>query len=130
MKILTAKDEQFHRAVIESERALRKSLARANDQACTLEELLGFRSQLKLLPGDETEIASGLQLVDERHPVWMAVHRLIDVMERDEQTVALRPAQSAEDRAYNNGRAACVADVRAMLLQQWVKARESRRAAL
>ena len=67
-------------------------------------------------------------VVDEQTPLWAAIHLLIDIMERDELAMALRPGLDANDRAYNNGRAAAVADVRSMLVQQWTKALESNRA--
>lgn len=118
---------QAHQAVVESERALRKSLVRAQDDRLSLEELLGFKREIDLQGLDETRIISALLVVDEETPLWIAVHALLNAMERDELGAALRPGLSAEDRAYNNGRAAVLSDFRALLLQQWNKARVSNR---
>lgn len=73
--------------------------------------------------GDVERILSALAHIDEKDSLWSAVHCLLDIMEREERGQALRPGLSAEDRSYNNGRAACMADVQAMLVQQWLRAK-------
>jgi len=74
-------------------------------------------------------IAAALLVVDERHELWRAIHALLDIMERDELANAVGPTLTADQRHYNSGRAAALADVRAMLLQQWSQARAANRAA-
>ena len=93
-----------------------------------LREALAFREDLQLDPPTAQRIAAALVAVDEENPQWRAVHALLDIMERDEITNAMVPGLSNEARHFQAGRAGCLADVRAMLLQQWTKARASNRA--
>jgi len=117
-----------HNTLVDSERALKKSLARAHDEVTRLEELLGFKRELELKCLNEVRLVAALMTVDEEDPLWNAVHSLLSSMEREELGTALRPGQRSDDRAYNNGRVAALVDFRAVLLQQWTKARVSNRA--
>ena len=49
--------------------------------------------------------------VSEDHPVLKAMGQVIDETLRDEVHNALLPSLSAEDRAYNAGRAAAIKDL-------------------
>jgi len=51
--------------------------------------------------------------VSEEHPVLKAVAQVIDDALRDEVYHAITPSLSAEDRAYNAGRAAAIKDLSA-----------------
>jgi hypothetical protein len=53
--------------------------------------------------------------VSEEHPVLKALGQLIDDTLRDEVLNALLPSLSAEDRAYNAGRAAAIKDLIAQI---------------
>jgi hypothetical protein len=53
--------------------------------------------------------------VSEEHPVLKAMGQLIDDTLRDEVLNALLPSLSAEDRAYNAGRAAAIKDLIAQI---------------
>jgi hypothetical protein len=53
--------------------------------------------------------------VSEEHPVLKAMGQLIDDTMRDEVLNALLPSLSAEDRAYNAGRAAAIKDLIAQI---------------
>jgi hypothetical protein len=53
--------------------------------------------------------------VSEEHPVLKAIGQLIDDTLRDEVLNALLPSLSAEDRAYNAGRAAAIKDLIAQI---------------
>jgi hypothetical protein len=101
------------KALLERERAARK----------VLERTLAFRRPTERMADAGHSISHALMFVDENDPQWLAIHRLINIMDSEEQVLALRPSMDSDERAYNNGRAAAVADVRAMLLQQWSKAR-------
>jgi len=99
--------------------ALAKSLAEVK----RLEMALVFRRKLENPFLNEHSIAHALMFVDSDDAQWLAINRLLAIMDHEEQALALRPSMDSGERAYNNGRAAAVADVRAMLLQQWTKAR-------
>jgi len=53
--------------------------------------------------------------VSEEHPVLKAMGQLIDDTLHDEVLNALLPSLSAEDRAYNAGRAAAIKDLIAQI---------------
>jgi hypothetical protein len=53
--------------------------------------------------------------VSEEHPVLKAIGQVIDDTLRDEVLNALLPSLSAEDRAYNAGRAAAIKDLIAQI---------------
>jgi hypothetical protein len=53
--------------------------------------------------------------VSEEHPVLKAIGQVIDDTLRDEVHSALLPSLSAEDRAYNAGRAAAIKDLIAQI---------------
>ena len=53
--------------------------------------------------------------VSEEHPVLKAMGQIIDDTMRDEVLNALLPSLSAEDRAYNAGRAAAIKDLIAQI---------------
>ena len=53
--------------------------------------------------------------VSEEHPVLKAMGQVIDETLRDEVHNALLPSLSAEDRAYNAGRAAAIKDLIAQI---------------
>ena len=53
--------------------------------------------------------------VSEEHPVLKAMGQVIDETLRDEVFNAIMPSLSAEDRAYNAGRAAAIKDLIAQI---------------
>lgn len=53
--------------------------------------------------------------VSEEHPVLKAMGQVIDDTLRDEVNSAILPSLSAEDRAYNAGRAAAIKDLIAQI---------------
>ena len=53
--------------------------------------------------------------VSEEHPVLKAMGQVIDETLRDEVLNAIMPSLSAEDRAYNAGRAAAIKDLIAQI---------------
>jgi len=53
--------------------------------------------------------------VSEEHPVLKAMGQLIDDTLHDEVLNAIMPSLSAEDRAYNAGRAAAIKDLIAQI---------------
>lgn len=53
--------------------------------------------------------------VSEEHPVLKAMGQVIDETLRDEVLNAIMPSLSAEDRAYNAGRAASIKDLIAQI---------------
>jgi hypothetical protein len=63
----------------------------------------------------EQDIIRGLAVPAE-NGVWVAVNQLLDYLkEHVELPTALRPGQSAEDRALNNGRVAMLIDFKESL---------------
>jgi hypothetical protein len=106
---------------------LTEAYARESATTQQLERVLAFRRTPHPSDDKENSISHALMFVDDNDAQWLAIHRLIDIMDSEEQVLALRPSMDSDERAYNNGRAAAVADVRAMLLQQWAKARVAAR---
>jgi uncharacterized membrane protein YgcG len=53
--------------------------------------------------------------VSEEHPVLKAMGQILDDTLRDEVHNAIIPSLSAEDRAYNSGRAAAIKDLIAQI---------------
>ncbi len=99
-----------------------------------MEDIERLREELKLArvgfgfrdsgpPLKQAEIMDALERTDPKEPLWLAVQSVMEMQLRRELESALAPAQTAEGRAFNNGRAAAVEDLRAMLLQKWAEAR-------
>lgn len=63
---------------------------------------------------NEEQISEALS-VSEEHPVLKAMGQVIEDTLRDEVHSALLPSLSAEDRAYNAGRAAAIKDLIAQI---------------
>lgn len=63
---------------------------------------------------NEEQLSEALS-VSEEHPVLKAMGQVIDETLRDEVLNAIMPSLSAEDRAYNAGRAASIKDLIAQI---------------
>lgn len=63
---------------------------------------------------NEEQLSEALS-VSEEHPVLKAMGQVIDETLRDEVLNAIMPSLSAEDRAYNAGRAAAIKDLIAQI---------------
>jgi hypothetical protein len=63
---------------------------------------------------NEEQLSEALS-VSEEHPVLKAMGQVIEDTLRDEVHSALLPSLSAEDRAYNAGRAAAIKDLIAQI---------------
>ena len=59
---------------------------------------------------NEEQLSEALS-VSEEHPVLKAMGQVIEETLRDEVLNAIMPSLSAEDRAYNAGRAAAIKDL-------------------
>lgn len=101
---------------------MQATLDRRAEEIARLRRVLKFRERPASEQPTEAQILSALVVVDETTPVWRAVHRLLDLLERDQTAAVCLANQSSESRHYNAGRLAMCEDLRDALLQKWNEA--------
>lgn len=107
----------------------RAALASERADANELRRTLRFRQQAAADVLGEQQVLAALVLVDETTPLWRALHRLIDLLQQDQQDAVCRPNLNSEQRHFNAGRLSMCEDLRDTLNQKWTEARRQNREA-